>query len=118
MNEVLDDFSDASKSTTNKKSILAFVLFIVMFTGSALYNKYVNVTGSRADFFVLTTATFIFVFLCIGLSTISVLLGRLFHENKSELIPIKSKTFWLDRVIGGFVNWLILMFLILAGHFL
>ena len=118
MKEVLDDFSMPQEKATNKKIITAFVLLLIMLIGRAFYTKYVNVTGSRADLSVLTIATLALVLFCFGLSLISVLIGRLFSSNKKELVPINSKLFWLDRIIGGFINWSILMLLVLAGQFL
>jgi len=118
MKEVLDDFLDASEKTTTNKAVIAFALFAIMFIGSTFYNKYINVIGSRADLSVLLMATCMFIFLCIGLNLITVLIGRLFRRNKAKQASIKSKVFWLDRMIGGFIIWAILMFFMLADYFL
>lgn len=118
MKEVANDSVVDPKRATNKKDITAFVLSLVMFIGGGLYFKYINVMGSQAGWSIIIITTFIFQLFCIGLSLITVLVGQLFSKNKAALASIKTKAFWLDRVIGGFVNWIILMGFILAGHFL
>ena len=118
MNEIIDDFDDVLPVKTNKKKGNALAAFLIMLIGGILYFKYINHLGQRADWSLVVACSFIFQFFCIVLNIITVFLGRLFSRNEAELESVRTNAFWLDRVVGGFMNWVILIGLILLGYFL
>ncbi|MEM6320473.1 MAG: hypothetical protein AAF960_22580 [Bacteroidota bacterium] len=117
MSDLLDDFQETPKSDVDSQDKKAFIASLIMFIGGILYAKFISKLGSQAGWSVVVSFAFIFQVLCVFFNTVGFIFLRLFTKNRPTLALLKSKLFWLDRIIGSVIPWFIFIGLALISHF-
>lgn len=113
--EILDEnLVDTPKEKVEKKPYLPIAFLLIMLIGGFYYFKFLNSVGIRGSLFQSLSAAVILFLLCLLINVVTVLIGRIFSREKDKL-SIKTKAFWLERITGTFVNWCIIIGLIIMG---
>jgi len=113
--DILDEnMVNNPEQKVEKKPYLPIAFLLIMLVGGFYYFKFLNSMGIRGSVYQSLIATVIMMLFCLLLNVVTVLLGRLFSRKKDAL-SIKSKAFWVERITGTFVNWCVIIGLILVG---
>jgi len=114
--DILDEnMVNNPEQKVEKKPYLPIAFLLVMLIGGFYYFKFLNSMGVRGNVYQSLVATIILMLFCLLINVATVLIGWLFSRKKDKL-SIKTKAFWMERITGTFVNWCIIIGLILLGR--
>ena len=113
--ETLDEhLMDVPENNLTKRKYLPLLLLLIMLIGGVCYFKFLTSEGARGSLYQSFIASVLMLLFCLLINVVTVLIGRFFSSQENK-VSIKTKAFWTARITGGFINWCIIIGLILVG---